>query len=165
MAWTEPSKNCTMGDKVKMSKSLFLWYTIQIPALRRTSAWPGKHGRCSPTRPTAIYTPLLLTIVHPLPRLGARWMSLGPCLDELIGKRCAAAPHRLSYPHQDTDLDNTPRHSRPSTLGVGQVWKQLCLKRGAEKYCRVHTKKLHSFVLQRSCGGKIWMLKVWRGLK
>lgn len=138
MAWTEPSKNCTLGDKVKMPKSV----------ARKT--W-----QVQPDQAHRHLHPLLLTIVHPPPRLGARWMSLGPCLDELIGKRCAAAPHRLSYPHQDTDLDNTPRHSRPSTLGVGQVWKQLCLRRGAEKYRRVHTKKLHSFVLQRSCGGKI----------
>lgn len=31
------------------------------------------------------------------------------CLDELIGKGCATAPHRLSSPHQGRVLDSTPR--------------------------------------------------------
>lgn len=66
-----------------------------------------------------------LTIVHPPPdwALG-EWVPV-LCLDELIGKRCAAAPHRLSCPHQDADLDNTPRCSRTNPPGVARVWWRL----------------------------------------
>lgn len=66
-----------------------------------------------------------LTIVHPPPdwALG-EWVPV-LCLDELIGKRCAASPHRLSCPHQDADLDNTPRCPRTHSPGVAQVRRRL----------------------------------------
>lgn len=108
------------SEDVKTSVSL-----IPIPAHCGTLAWPKNHGRCRPSRPAAINTPPPLTIVHPPPdwALG-EWVPV-LCLDELIGKRCAAAPHRLSCPHQDADLDNTPRCSRTNPPGVARVWRRL----------------------------------------
>lgn len=114
IAWKEPNKKCTMGDKVKTSKSLFLWYTIQIPAHCRTSVWQVQ--------------PVPLTTVHPLPRLGAQWMSPGSVFGWVHWKKVC---HIVFHVHTRT--------THPEALTQTRcVWKQLCWKGGAEKYCRLH---------------------------
>lgn len=101
------------------------WRRQKRPFLWSQSPLAAGHGRCRPSRPAAMYAPPPLTIVHPPPdwALG-EWVPV-LCLDELIGKRCAASPHRLSCPHQDADLDNTPRCPRTHSPGVAQVWRRL----------------------------------------
>lgn len=122
-AFLSRAKRCTRGDEVKTSKRLFLWSESLLTAGR----WRGQENMAGADRPgpPPCTPPPPLTIVHPPPdwALG-EWVPV-LCLDELIGKRCAAAPHRLSCPHQDADLDNTPRCSRTNSPGVAQVWRRL----------------------------------------
>lgn len=112
------AKSCTRGDEVKTS--LLLWSLLTV------GHWRGQRNMAGADRPgPPPCPPPVLTIVHPPPdwALG-EWVPV-LCLDELIGKRCAAAPLRLSCPHQDADLDNTPRCSRTDSPGVAQVWQRL----------------------------------------
>lgn len=121
ISWAEPNKSCAGGEEVKTSVCFFdlnpcsLWdFGVAKKTWQVQTIQARRHAH-----------PPLMTIVHPPPDWAlSEWVPV-LCLDELIGKRCAAAPHRLSCPHQDADLDNTPRCSRTNSPGVAQVWRRL----------------------------------------
>lgn len=114
-----------MGDKVKTSKKSFSLIHTPNPCSLRDIGVAKKTWQVQSAQARCHLRPLLLAIVHPpMDSALGEWVP-GLCLDELIGKRCAAAPHRLSCPHQVAELDSTPRCSRTNKPGAAQVWQRV----------------------------------------